>query len=186
MGGQELVLGAVQVEVPEFKRVVKFLKHLVSKLRKSLQGVLSEVPQVRTLCLLVMVGICLEAALQVVLRSALEKVGVSLNDMHLLENIAHHLQNVHLIDLIVTVEETFRGTKTGIQATEANSNAHHKDATGVLQEEEGAHPDMNARGVGAGQFLEALDPTVVGVGAIAEALCAVLVPRIGAQCSATD
>lgn len=45
---------------------------------------------------------------------------------------------------------------------------------------------MNARGVGAGLFLEALVPTVVVAGAIAEVLCAVLALQIGALCLATD
>lgn len=115
MGGQDQVRAAVQAEVPDFKRAVKFPKHLGSKWRKILLGVLSEVLQTKALhlLLLIAVGICLEAALQVELRSALEKAGALLKDMHLLENIVHHLQNVHLIDLIVMVEETFREIMTG-------------------------------------------------------------------------
>lgn len=114
------------------------------------------------------------------LRSGLEKDGALLNDMRLLENIVHRLQNVCLIDLIVMVEEIFKGTMTGIQATEVNLNARHKDVTGPHLDG-GAHPGMNAGGVGAGRFLRAL----VVAGTIAEALCAVPVLQTGALCLVT-
>lgn len=65
------------------------------------------------LLLLVVVMMCHEAALQVELRSVLEKAVVLQNNINLLENIAHLLQKGHQIDLIAMVEEMFRGTKTG-------------------------------------------------------------------------
>ncbi|KAK6164778.1 hypothetical protein DH2020_001642 [Rehmannia glutinosa] len=58
---QNLVLTAVQAEVPDVKRAVKFLNNLVSKSHNILQGVLSEVLQAKflSLRLLIMVGNCL-------------------------------------------------------------------------------------------------------------------------------
>lgn len=177
------------MEVPDSKREIKFLNLLLSKLRKIILRVLSEAPhtKVLSLLLLLMAAICHEAALQVELRSVLEKAEVLLKDIHLLENIVHLLQNGHLIDLIVMVEETFRGIMTGTQATEADMNTHHPNVvTGVHLEEEGALLDMNAREAGAGQFLVALVPTEVVGGAIAEVRCAVLALQIGARCSVTN
>lgn len=103
------------MEVPDLKREVKFLNLLLSKLRKIILRVQSEAPhtKVLSLLLLLMAAICHKAALQVELQSVLEKAEVLLKDIHLLENIVRLLQNGHLIDLIVMVEETFRGIMTG-------------------------------------------------------------------------
>lgn len=60
-----------------------------------------------------LVGICHGAALQVELQSVLEKAEDLLRDMHLLENIVRLLQNAHLIDLIITEEEIFKGIMKG-------------------------------------------------------------------------
>ncbi|GFP97988.1 peptidyl-prolyl cis-trans isomerase cyp63 [Phtheirospermum japonicum] len=156
-------------------------KRPVGKPHEIVQGAPFEVLQEKVLTLLlliIMVGNCLEAALRVGPRSASEKVAALLIDMRLLENIAPRLRNVRLIDLIVMVEETFKGT-TGIQATEVHMNAHHHDVTEVHQEEEGPHPDMIAGGVEAGPFLEARVHTVVGH-PVAEALSAALAQQRGA------
>lgn len=64
-----------------------------------------------------MVRICLEAVLQMELQSVLGKGEALLNDMPLLDAIAHHLQSVQWIDLIHMVEETFKGT-TGTSSTD--------------------------------------------------------------------